>query len=173
VRSASLGQRIGGSFVDFLVLSPLTSYLAWRAWDTGGSQWYWIGALVEIVYVVVPTALWGQTAGKRLAGSRVVMDRAGPDPESCTWPAAVVRSLVPTVPGVIPVVGTLLGLAVLIWTIVAMVTDDLHRGVHDRAAGTRVIDVRPRGRMTDRYRANVRAATVQPRPVRKRRRARP
>jgi uncharacterized RDD family membrane protein YckC len=169
---ASMGQRFGGALLDILILGPVTGYLAWRAWDTGSAAPTWLATAIVAAYTIVLTAMWGQTLGKRVVGSRVVMEGAAGD-EPCTWTGSAIRYAVPFVPGLLPVVGDVLGFVMVIVVVATMATDDLHRGVHDRAAGTRVVDLRTGGRLTDRYQANVRSATTEPRPRRKRRRAGP
>jgi uncharacterized RDD family membrane protein YckC len=167
-----MGQRFAGALVDALVLGPVGVYLAVQSWETGSATWYWISAAIAAIYTIVPTALWGQTVGKRVVGTQVVTELPDAD-EPCSWRGAGLRYAVHVVPGMVPVAGEVLSLAMSAWIIGTTAFDGRHRGVHDRVAGTRVVDVRGRGRLTDRYRSNIRAATTSPRPVRKRRRARP
>lgn len=94
-------------------------------------------ALAGVAYRVVTTAKWGAGVGKTLLGLKVVLDT--PD-NSCAQPPGWARSwkrwAVPQAPGLIPLPAT--GLLAYL----PALRDARRRGLHDRAAGTIVLDVR-------------------------------
>ncbi|MCU1427873.1 MAG: domain containing protein [Actinomycetia bacterium] len=151
----------GRRFVGFLVDGFAVQLVWWavlfviaRQSDSlrNVTRTWWLGALVIDVYIVSAVALWGQTLGKLAAGTRVVAFDDGSLPG---WRRSIIRFLVPAAPSPLLfllrrslfVLGPLVSLA---WTIVVYVgvfTDRYRRGLHDRAAGTVVIDTdyrRPR-----------------------------
>lgn len=95
-----------------------------------------------VAYELVCTLRWGQTAGKKILGMRIVAPD-GRNPvrglalfwRTSLWSAAIVALLV--VP-IIPPVARLLFALVLILAFVAS-RDRLNRTVFDRMAGTRVV----------------------------------
>jgi len=93
--------------------------------------------LATIAYRVSTTDKWGAGVGKALLGLRVVVD----DPEQHDlappgWARSWRRWVVPQVPGLIPLPAT--GLLAYL----PALRDQRRRGLHDRAAGTIVVDVR-------------------------------
>jgi hypothetical protein len=105
-------------------------------------------ALGGVAYRVATTALWGAGIGKWLLGLRVIVDPARLDTSTADpaaapvtapgWARAWKRWMVPQAPGLIPLPATSL-LAYL-----PAAKDTLRRGLHDRAAGTLVVDIRRR-----------------------------
>jgi uncharacterized RDD family membrane protein YckC len=94
-------------------------------------------AIAAVAYRVVTTAKWGAGLGKTLLGLRVVADR--PDAPSAAppgWARSWKRWGVPQLPGLIPLPAT--GLLAYL----PALHDSRRRGLHDRAAGTIVIDTR-------------------------------
>ena len=101
--------------------------------------------LATIAYRVSTTAKWGAGVGKALLGLRVVVDdpdRHRLDPPG--WARSWRRWAVPQVPGLIPLPAT--GLLAYL----PALRDERRRGLHDRAAGTIVVDVRAPRRPIDR-----------------------
>jgi uncharacterized RDD family membrane protein YckC len=92
-------------------------------------------AAVGVAYRVITTAKWGAGIGKALLGLRIIVDQPGRVAPG--WARSWKRWLVPQAPGLLPLPGTSL-LAYL-----PAARDARRRGLHDRAAGTVVIDVRP------------------------------
>ena len=96
-----------------------------------------VTAVGAVAYRVVTTALWGAGLGKWLLGLRVVIDDG---PATTTQPPGWGRSwrrwLIPQGTGLIPLPAT--GLIAYL----PALRDSRRRGLHDRAAGTLVIDVR-------------------------------
>ncbi|MFV1962980.1 MAG: RDD family protein [Acidimicrobiia bacterium] len=88
-------------------------------------------AIASAVYYIAFTTSRGQTPGKMLAGTRVVMERTGLIPG--IGPSAL-RWAVPGIPEA-PQGISVIGLFVRAWTLV----DDRNRGLHDKAAKTVVI----------------------------------
>jgi hypothetical protein len=120
-------------------LKPLVGLLAIMA----------IICLTSIAYRVVTTAKWGAGFGKTILGLQIVVDRTGataasdpagaaPGVELPGWARAWKRWAVPQAPGLIPLPAT--GLLAYL----PAFRDARRRGLHDRAAGTVVIDVRAR-----------------------------
>lgn len=164
-----------GFLLDWLIVGVVFRVLAWRLVEARAFVWLgWVQFAVDGVYVVVLTALGGQTIGKRLMGTRVVVDHGGPTALPITWLSSFVRWAVLTVPAAVPALGGILAVAVPLAALGMMVLDDLGRGLHDRVAGTRVVDVRaaPRPSILERQRANRRTSTG-PAPRHKRRRSSP
>ena len=137
---ASLPQRLGGVLVDGLLTSmvvvvPLLFGVI-RFDDVQDLRIPpgWAAALLVVaaVYTIVPTALFGQTAGKLAVGTRVVVDGEGRRPG---WRRSVVRWLVSEGLGQLPVLGLVVSLVV----VGSILLDPRRRGVHDKAAGTVVV----------------------------------
>ena len=97
-------------------------------------------AVGSVAYRVVTTAKWGAGVGKYLLGLRVaVRTPEGVQLLRPGWQRAWRRWAVPQAPGLIPFPGT--GLLAYL----PAFRDPLRRGLHDRAAGTVVVDLaRPR-----------------------------
>jgi uncharacterized RDD family membrane protein YckC len=140
VALASLAQRLGGALVDGLLTSmvivvPLLLGLV-RFDDVQELRippgWALALLVFAAVYTVVPTAVFGQTAGKLAVGTRVVVDGDGGLPG---WRRSVVRWLVSEGIGQLPVIGLVASIAVL----GSILLDPRHRGLHDKAAGTVVV----------------------------------
>lgn len=99
-------------------------------------------AAVYFGYEAVQLALWGRTVGKRLTGLRVVTADGGrPSPLQ-----AVVRSAIYALPPAARPVPVLNVLAGLFWIgeVALLFEGGSRQALHDRAAGTFVLDVRPR-----------------------------
>ena len=96
----------------------------------------------SVAYRVVTTAHWGAGVGKYLLGLRIaVRTPAGPQLQRPGFKRAWRRWAVPQAPGLIPFPGT--GLLAYL----PAFRDPLRRGLHDRAAGTVVVDLaKPGGR---------------------------
>jgi hypothetical protein len=93
--------------------------------------------LGAVGYRVVTTAKWGAGIGKAALGLRVIADIATEaEPELPGWKRSWKRWAVPQVPGLIPLPAT--GLLAYL----PAFRDTRRRGLHDRAAGTVVIDIR-------------------------------
>ena len=88
-------------------------------------------AIASAVYYVAFTTSGGQTPGKMLAGTRVVMERTGLIPGIGP---SVLRWAVPGIPEAPPGL-SVIGWFVRAWTLV----DDRNRGLHDKVAKTVVI----------------------------------
>lgn len=108
----------------------------------------------EALYWILFTAFGGRTLGKRLAGTRVISSRGG----RVGLPAAIVRYLVPSAGAWTGwAIGTeldsddtatvVIGSLLLLWPVVVygvMLLDERRRGLHDRLAGTVVVQERRR-----------------------------
>lgn len=109
--------------------------------ETGGVVWSgpalfgWIVVVVVIpfAYEALQLALWGQTLGKRVVGLRVIAETGEPMPPA----QAVVRAAVNNVLYLFGCgVGTIMAYLWAIWD------RPLHQALHDRLAGTVVVDDR-------------------------------
>jgi len=141
---AGLFQRIGGALVDGLLTSmvivvPLLLGLV-RFEDLQelrlSAGWTAALGILGAAYTVVPTALWGQTAGKLAVGTRVVVEADGSVPG---LRRSAIRWFVAQGVARLPYLGLLISLAVL----ASVVLDDRRRGLHDKAAGTIVVRANP------------------------------
>ena len=93
--------------------------------------------IAAVAYRVVTTAIWGAGLSKTLLGLRVVIDQSdAPAASPPGWARSWKRWGVPQVPGLIPLPAT--GLLAYL----PALHDSRRRGLHDRAAGTIVIDTR-------------------------------
>ena len=90
----------------------------------------WLG--VSLVYNTSLIAIYGATIGKRIMKLAVVNREDG---SPVSWTYASVRALIPTVAGLIPVIGLAANLAVY----VRAAFHPLRQGLHDAAAGTIVV----------------------------------
>jgi uncharacterized RDD family membrane protein YckC len=90
--------------------------------------------LVGAAYYIVFTVSRGQTPGKMLIGTRVVMQRTGQIPDLAP---SVVRWFVPGVWVFLPGV-SIISVVIYGW----LVFDTLRRGLHDKAAKTVVVHAR-------------------------------
>jgi uncharacterized RDD family membrane protein YckC len=133
----TFGQRLGGRFLDgaLLFLVSLTLSLV-----LDGVRLRTMVFAIAAVYDIAGVAVWGQTIGKRVAGTRVVSmvsDRIEPS-------QAVVRFFTY---GGIAFILTAIGVPFLgeVFTIVVVapiLRAPLHRGLHDLAARTIVVPTR-------------------------------
>ncbi|HEX2038796.1 MAG TPA: RDD family protein [Acidimicrobiales bacterium] len=138
---AGPGRRLLGSIVDGLAFSAVTFPFVQPlsdAWTTA------VCVVLVAAYDIVGVALWGQTLGKLVVRTRVVLDATSEVPG--WWPATVrwavqapfaVVALVPSIDavGVVAIAGALYPLVVygpILW-------DRQHQGLHDKAAGTVVV----------------------------------
>lgn len=95
-------------------------------------------AIASAVYYIAFTMSGGQTPGKMLVGTRVVMERTGEIP---SIGPSVLRWAVPGIPEAPPGL-SIIGMSVRAWSLV----DYRNRGLHDKAAKTVVIRL---GRLTE------------------------
>lgn len=140
-RLATLGQRAVGFLADTALAGTvlLTPGMLLRGAVTPKDLGPGITRLLAIVaglflalYEVIPTALWGRTPGKAIVGTRVVGVNDGRVPG---WKRALLRWVLPALAFQVHLVGW--AVAVLLRAV--LVVDPLHRGVHDRLAGTIVV----------------------------------
>lgn len=122
---ATYGARVAARLVDLLIVFvPAYFPIAFAAGSFWGKVLFMAIALA--LYDVIMTARTGATPGKRLARIKIVRAADGRPPG---WGRTLVRAVVVGVPG---------------WVIIAVTAlfdERLHRGLHDRAAGTVVIAV--------------------------------
>jgi uncharacterized RDD family membrane protein YckC len=140
-RLASVGQRVVGFLADLALAGTvlLTPSMLLQGAVTAEDLGPGLSRLVALVaftflalYELVPTALWGRTPGKAIVGTRVVGIGDGQVPG---WRRAILRWALPALAFQVHVVGW--ALAILLRAV--LVADPLHRGVHDKLAGTIVV----------------------------------
>jgi uncharacterized RDD family membrane protein YckC len=137
---ASVVQRIGGALVDGLLTSMVVVVpllLGFVHFDDLqqiqiSAAWAAVLLVFGAAYTIVPTALWGQTAGKLAVGTRVVVDADGSVPG---WRRSAVRWAVSEGVARLPYVGLWVSVVVL----ASLAFDSRRRGLHDKAAGTIVV----------------------------------
>ena len=138
-RLASIGQRALAQVIDSVLIGiPLffvsTSISGDLTDADSGSLLFvtvlWLG--VSLFYNTAMIAVYGATIGKRIMKLTVVNRSDG---SAVTWTYAAVRALVPTVAGLIPVIGLAANLVVYLRAIF----HPLRQGLHDAAAGTIVV----------------------------------
>lgn len=154
-RRAPRGRRFGGRVVDLVVAGWLLAIAAIEidgrllggdvfarrplaAVTPDATRLALITAVVLVAVEVVPTAYWGRTPGKAMLGMRCVDHGTGEPPGLVR---SVFRALLLHAWTGIPLVGWLIPVSILITTLVA--PDG--RGIHDRLAGTVVVDAVPGG----------------------------
>lgn len=129
------GRILGG---DVLARQPL------EAVTPNGTRLAVITALVLGLLEVVPTAFWGRTPGKLVLGLRCVDVDTGAPPGLVR---SVFRALLLHAWVAIPVAGWVLPVGIVATTALA----PSGRGLHDRLAGTLVLDTAPEEAVDDVY----------------------
>ena len=137
---ASFVARTGGWVVDQAVAGVPTFLLFYALGYTAddmssGSTWLWFNVMflgLGLLHETIGVWRFGRTVGKWLCRTRVVHAADG---GSVSIGSAFLRSLVPAAVGVVPTIGTFLGMAVLMWAFI----DPRRQGIHDKAAGTLVV----------------------------------
>ncbi|MHB1444751.1 MAG: RDD family protein [Acidimicrobiales bacterium] len=136
-------RRMGGFLVDQAIFAVVGGIVLYRAGagaaTTIGSPVYDRSALIvfglELAYELVLLAALGQTIGCLAVGVKVVRHEDAGLPG---WGRAARRVATASLPALIPVVGLFFLVACYGW----MFRDRRRQGLHDKAAGTIVIDVR-------------------------------
>jgi uncharacterized RDD family membrane protein YckC len=137
---ASFGRRVVGIVVDQIVITAPVFALFYAlgfapkdAITDGRAVWFTVSVTtVGLVYETVGVWLWGRTLGKLLTRTRAVsVVDGGP----LGFVRAFQRSLVPTTLNAIPQIGPLLGIGVYVYAFF----DPLRQGIHDKAAGSIVV----------------------------------
>lgn len=144
-RIASRIRRFLGWIADALVLSLAAYLFVFLGGSLDGASGTGIYLGATAVYYVVGVALWGQTVGKRLVRIRVV--DAATDGR-VGWRKAALRWLVPTLTLLpelpLPDEAASIASGVLLLAVYApIVWDEQARGIHDRLAGTVVVEAPP------------------------------
>lgn len=133
----TFGQRLGGRILDggILFLLAVTLHVA-----LNGAAQETVVFVIAALYEIIGVSVWGQTIGKRVAGTRVVSTIA----DELQPQQAVVRFLcyggagfALTVLG-LPLVAELVTFAVIL----PIIRPPWHRGLHDLAARTIVVPTR-------------------------------
>lgn len=136
---APLARRAAAQVIDGLLIGVplfvLTLSFGGDLSEADNDNLLWLTVLwlvVTLVYSTAFIAISGATIGKRIMKIKVV-NRSDGSPVG--WNYAAVRALVPTVAGLIPVIGFALNIAVY----VRAFFHPLRQGLHDAAAGTVVV----------------------------------
>ena len=154
---AGFFSRLVAFVIDLLVLGCITIAigLAVGAYRQGSTQAVTLGvglvgvAIGGLYFVAFWTSRWRATLGMRLIGIRLLQAADGtPIPLE----GAVIRWLalmgIVELLSIVPVATGVLGLIALVWWIILLVTtatDRLHQGMHDRWAGSVVVQPAPGG----------------------------
>lgn len=118
------GRLLGG---DVFAQRPLSAV------TPEGTRLAVLTTVVVVVLEILPTAVWGRTPGKAMLGVRCVDVDTGRPPGVLR---SVLRGLLLHAWVAVPVAGWLLPVAIIVTTLVA----PSGRGLHDRLAGTLVVD---------------------------------
>ena len=138
-RLASIGQRALAQLIDSVIIGiPLffvSTSISGDLTEADSGQLLlvtvmWLG--VSLLYNTAMIATYGATIGKRIM-KLMVVNRV--DGSAVSWTYAAVRALIPTVAGLVPIVGLAANLAVY----VRAFFHPLRQGLHDAAAGTVVV----------------------------------
>jgi len=138
---ASLGRRAGGLAIDTLLVNGppmgVAAALGHNPFDTDTDLLALSVAVIALglVYETLAVWRWGRTVGKWAMGTRVV---GMPDGAPLDLSRSFLRSLVPATVGAVPQIGVLFSVGVYTWAFV----DPLRQGVHDKAAGSIVVQAR-------------------------------
>lgn len=140
-RFGGVWRRVFATLIDGILQALLVMpvLLAVGFDDTNSSTLQTTGILMTLVFFLLATwfvAVYGGTPGKLVLGLRVTQSDAETTPPG--WDAALKRTAVNLV-GVLPLVGSLLGLTVGILNLVWVAQDPERRSVHDKVGGTRVV----------------------------------
>ncbi len=137
---ASFLRRIIGIVVDQIVITApvfavfyALGFAPKDAIAEGRAVWFTVAlTALGLAYETVGIWLWGRTVGKLVTRTRAVsvVDGGG-----LGFQRAFQRSLVPTALSAIPQIGPLLGIAIYVYAFF----DPLRQGVHDKAAGSIVV----------------------------------
>jgi len=138
-RLASIGQRAIAQLIDSVIIGiPLffvSTAISGDLTDADSGQLLlvtvlWLG--VSLFYNTAMIAIYGATIGKRVM-KLMVVNRV--DGSAVSWTYAAVRALIPTVAGLVPVIGLAANLVVYL----RAVFHPIRQGLHDAAAGTIVV----------------------------------
>ena len=138
-RLASIGQRALAQLIDSVIIGiPLflvSTAISGDLTDADSGQLLlvtvlWLG--VSLFYNTAMIAIYGATIGKRVM-KLMVVNRV--DGSAVSWTYAAVRALIPTVAGLVPVIGLAANLVVYL----RAVFHPIRQGLHDAAAGTIVV----------------------------------
>lgn len=134
----TLGQRGTAVLLDGLILIVPIAVLVGLDVHPPRAVGVAAGAAIQIIGV----AVWGQTPGKRIIGT-YVMPNLATTLEPPGWPVAIVRYTVAAGPALLPEpVGGVAGSLMVLVIVIGISTDRARRrGIHDRVAGTRVVQV--------------------------------
>jgi uncharacterized RDD family membrane protein YckC len=154
---AGFFSRLVAFVIDLLVLGCITIAigLAVGAYRQGSTQAVTLGvglvgvAIGGLYFVAFWTSGWRATLGMRLIGIRLLQAADG---TPLPLEGAVIRWLaligIVELLSIVPVATGVLGLIALVWWIILLVTtatDRLHQGMHDRWAGSVVVQPAPGG----------------------------
>jgi uncharacterized RDD family membrane protein YckC len=162
--AVGLGLVIAGTFtrlvafvIDGLLLFCITFVIGWVVgyYERGASQTVGLAvaavsiAIDAVYYIVLWRSDWHATIGMRLMGIRLLGAING---ATIGLDAAIIRwlALIGIVEAalLIPVATSAIGLVSFIWLVLLLVTtatDKLHQGIHDRWAGSVVVQPAPGG----------------------------
>ena len=145
---AGAGRRLLGFLLDAALLIAV-SLIVHRVFDPGSRRPLLISLAMMVLvasYQIVTIACWGRTIGKTVVGTRVV---AAVDQSTPGWRRATLRWAVVVGPLFITVwlprgigrwIDPIVGNVWMIVVYVGVLSHPLHQGLHDRVAGTLVVE---------------------------------
>jgi uncharacterized RDD family membrane protein YckC len=139
IRAASVGKRVGALIVDGIGLGiVVTILLAIIGIDSPYIRTL-LMSIAGVAYFALMEASSGQTIAKKLFGIKAVAADGSP----VTLQSAVLRRLPFYVGGLLPgIIGGLVSFGLVLAILITAIQDEPeHRGLHDKWAGTKVIDV--------------------------------
>lgn len=145
---AGPGRRFLGFLLDAALLTAV-SLIVHRVFDPGARRPLLVSLAMTVViasYQVITIACWGRTIGKTVVGTRVV---AAVDHSTPGWRRAALRWAVVSGPLFVAVwlqrgigqwIGPIVGDVWMIVVYVGVLRHPLRQGLHDRVAGTLVVE---------------------------------
>ena len=140
--------RLAGFVVDFIVLA-VVSFLLLQILTLP----FWVALVIGMIYFVGFWSWRGQTPGKMLIHAKIVKTDGRP----MGFGTAFLRYLFYIVPAYAPIllyafrVHVILGAVIALFAFLIIVFDRKKRGVHDRIAGTCVVNTRSEALQPDMY----------------------
>ena len=138
-RFGTVGIRIGAAILDGIISIIIAiPFIIVIQPSTDGAA-YGLGLMLTIILwllLVVVTTVYGASPGKLILGLRITGEDGVTTPIDMPTSA---RRYLPTLVGLIPLVGGLISLAIAVTNLVFVSNDHERRSVYDRIGGTRVV----------------------------------
>jgi uncharacterized RDD family membrane protein YckC len=139
IRAASVGKRVGAFVIDGIGLGILLTILLGLMGITSPYIRTIIMSIAGVAYFALMEGSSGQTLAKRMFGIKVVAADGSP----VTLQGALLRRLPFYVGGLLPgFLGALVSFGLLLTLLITTIQEEPeHRGLHDKWADTKVIEV--------------------------------